>query len=85
MEVFINNQVKQLTQKTSLQGLLLEFGFEEVRGIAVAVNEQVVPKPQWSSYFLGDKDSIIIIKATQGGQKQRIAYEKRKNSNWEHD
>jgi sulfur carrier protein len=67
MEVFINNQLKQLTKETSLQSLLLEFGFEEVRGIAVAVNEQVVPKPQWNSYFLADRDSITIIRATQGG------------------
>lgn len=67
MEVFINNQLKQLTKETSLQRLLLEFGFEEFRGIAVAVNEQVVPKPQWNSYFLEDRDSITIIRATQGG------------------
>lgn len=67
MEVFVNNQLKQLTRETSLQRLLLEFGFEESRGIAVAVNEQVVPKPQWNSYLLGDRDSITIIRATQGG------------------
>lgn len=67
MEVQVNNQLKQLSCETSLQGLLLEMGFEETRGIAVAVNQKVVPKPQWSHYFLQSRDTITIIRATQGG------------------
>ena len=67
MEVRINNQVKVFAPETSLQALLSELGFEEARGIAVAVNEQVMPKSQWHSYYLQANDSITIIRATQGG------------------
>ena len=36
-------------------------------GIALAVNEVVIPKSQWNTYMLHDNDKIILIKATQGG------------------
>ena len=36
-------------------------------GIAVAVNETVVPKAQWDSFELQPNDKVLVIKATQGG------------------
>ncbi|TNJ47097.1 sulfur carrier protein ThiS [Tamlana fucoidanivorans] len=36
-------------------------------GIAVAINNKIVSKPQWSSQTFNDNDSILIIQATQGG------------------
>ena len=37
------------------------------KGIAAAVNEVVIPASQWSSYKVKDNDTILVIKATQGG------------------
>jgi sulfur carrier protein len=37
------------------------------KGIAVAVNNQVIPKTDWGNTILQDKDSVLIITATQGG------------------
>lgn len=67
MEVRINNQIHEFAEGSSLQAVLAEFGFEEARGIAVAVNEQVMPKTQWHNYLLEANDTITIIRATQGG------------------
>ena len=36
-------------------------------GIAVAVNNKVVPRSQWSSFMLEDGARLIIIKAVCGG------------------
>ena len=36
-------------------------------GIAVAVNQRMVPRTEWHSYVLNEGDSIIIIKAVCGG------------------
>jgi len=36
-------------------------------GLAVAVNQKVVPKNLWSQTMLQNKDSILLITATQGG------------------
>lgn len=37
------------------------------RGIAIAVNDSVVPKSQWPEHKLRDGDRIEIVKAVQGG------------------
>jgi len=37
------------------------------RGIAVASQNSVIPKTNWKSYQLSNKENILIIKATQGG------------------
>lgn len=36
-------------------------------GIAVAVNNRMVPRAEWDSFALNDGDSILIIKAVCGG------------------
>lgn len=36
-------------------------------GIAVAVNNRMVPRTEWDSYILQDGDKILIIKAVCGG------------------
>ena len=36
-------------------------------GIAIAVNNRMVPRSEWDSYTLHEGDSILIIKAVCGG------------------
>ena len=36
-------------------------------GIAVAVNNRMVPRAEWNSYTLNEGDRILIIKAVCGG------------------
>lgn len=38
-----------------------------IQGIAVAVNDNVVPAPQWVSFKLHDGDKILVVEAAQGG------------------
>lgn len=67
MTITINNKHIELEASTTLQELvLLQLG-EKQNGIAVAVNGQVKPKSDWEAVLLNENDSIIIIKATQGG------------------
>jgi sulfur carrier protein len=37
------------------------------RGVAVAVNGEVVPRSQWAETVLADGDSIEVLSAAQGG------------------
>lgn len=72
MEINLNNQTKILEEPCSLQQLLLQFVFAnssegKQKGIAVAVNNTVIPKVNWPGHFLKHKDDVLIIKATQGG------------------
>ena len=36
-------------------------------GIAIAVNNRMVPRAEWDSYVLKEGDNILIIKAVCGG------------------
>ncbi len=37
------------------------------KGIAVAINQHVIPKERWADTPLHEQDQILIITATQGG------------------
>ncbi|MHC0443801.1 sulfur carrier protein ThiS [Flavobacterium sp. 3-218] len=68
MELKINQQTKKFNAESlSVQSLLdLEIPLKQ-NGIAVAVNNTVVPKTKWNEYLLHETDDILIISATQGG------------------
>jgi len=65
MPIFINGIEKVYLPK--LAQLLEKESIAEKTGIAVAVNNQVVPKTAWANFELKDNDKILVIKASQGG------------------
>lgn len=68
MELTINHQKKHFDSlPSSLEALLLSEITHSTKGIAVAINNQVIPKDQWSHTALQHSDQILIITATQGG------------------
>ena len=68
MELKINNQTKQFaTDSLTVQALLdLEIPVKQ-NGIALAINNTVIPKSDWDSHLIKETDDILIISATQGG------------------
>ena len=67
MEITFNNQLQKIKEQTSVQIIINDLIGEKQKGIAVAVNETVVPKAQWNIYLLQPDDKVLVIKATQGG------------------
>ena len=67
MQIILNSQTHQVEEKTSIQIALNNWIGDKQKGIAVAVNETIVPKAQWDSYELKHNDKLLVIKATQGG------------------
>jgi len=67
MEIKLNNQIKIFPEQCSVQQLLDEVIPEKQKGIAVALNNSVIPKINWQNQFLKQNDEVLIIKATQGG------------------
>lgn len=67
MEVFINNQSVSVTGLATLSNVLLQHNFLEKKGIAVALNNSVVQRSEWSTRKVESADKITIIRATQGG------------------
>jgi sulfur carrier protein len=68
MELKINNKTKQFAADSlTVQALLdLEIPIKQ-NGIAVAINNTVIPKSDWNSHAITATDAILIITATQGG------------------
>jgi len=67
MEVFINNQPVSAEPGNTLYILLSRYSLIEKKGIAVAVNNDVIHKGDWNRYVLAENDLLTIIRATQGG------------------
>jgi sulfur carrier protein len=69
MEITINNKPKVLTacDSISVQQLLNQEIPEKQQGIAVAINNTVIPRASWQHHLINSQDKVIIIKATQGG------------------
>ncbi|RBL93381.1 sulfur carrier protein ThiS [Chitinophaga flava] len=67
MEVLVNNKLYAVQQGITIAALLQFIQLSAQKGIAIAVNNQVVPKNNWDQQPLQHADSITIIRATQGG------------------
>jgi sulfur carrier protein len=67
MEVTINNQNYLLNEACSIEQMLALVIASETDGLAIAVNQTIIPKSGWTTYVLNPGDQIILIKATQGG------------------
>lgn len=66
LNVLVNNETHQVDPSTSLLQLIHRLEIN-TKGIAIAINQSVVPQPSWNSTLLQNNDDILIITATQGG------------------
>ena len=64
--ISVNNKEQQCSANTTLKEILVQLHIN-TEGIAVAINDSVVPKKEWASTTFVAKDQILIIQATQGG------------------
>lgn len=67
MEVTLNDKKHTISENTSLYEIVFSQLGDKQKGVAVAVNDSVVPKSNWEKHLLNANDTILIIKATQGG------------------
>ena len=65
IDIIANGETVSVSDN-KLTTLLAQIGLLGKEGIAVAVNESVVPRSEWPPYILHPNDSVIIITATQG-------------------
>ncbi len=67
INVYLNNSPRHLNAQASLIDLLDAVNIISLNGVALAVNNNVIPKTEWSNYILSAEDKVTLIKATQGG------------------
>ena len=66
LDIVVNGKPRSVPDEQSLQELVAELGLAG-QGIALAVNREVVPRPQWPQRRLAAKDKVDIVRAIGGG------------------
>jgi sulfur carrier protein len=68
MNVTLNGTAEQLPDGAQLPDLLARSGHTPAaRGIAIALNGEVVPRAEWATRPLEDGDTVELLVAVQGG------------------
>jgi sulfur carrier protein len=63
--ITVNGEPRAMTG--TVDDVLDALGIEVRRGMAVAVDAEVVPKSAWSTTHVGDGARVEIVTAVQGG------------------
>jgi sulfur carrier protein len=67
MNVTVNKKPVELPVSAGITDLIQQLNLPSAQSIAIAVNQQVIPKSEWNTCILKDNDEILLIRATQGG------------------
>jgi sulfur carrier protein len=64
--IIINGEPSELAPGATLSELLAHLGAPD-RGVAVAVDAEVVPRGSWPTFTLADGARVEVLTAVQGG------------------
>jgi thiamine biosynthesis protein ThiS len=67
MKVFVNGELREVDQITSLAELITQLDLPVAR-IAIELNRDVVRRSDWGSTMLKDEDRIEIVHFVGGGK-----------------
>lgn len=67
MKVRLNGNEHQVEAGTSIPDVLGILGFDSARGVAVAVDGEVVPRSGWEKFSLSEGMRVEVLRAVQGG------------------
>ena len=68
MRIFVNDESREVNAgEATVATLMGAAGLPSFDGVAVAVNDTVVPRPSWTACSLNEGDRVLVIRATQGG------------------
>lgn len=66
MNILVNNKSMECPEGSTLAQLSAQLQWPE-KGIAVAVNNRMVPRADWNEFSVKENDSLVVIKAACGG------------------
>jgi sulfur carrier protein len=66
MTVVVNGEQRELHDETTVADVVRSLVDEE-RGVAVALDGEVVPRGAWATTRLRDGDHVEVLRAVQGG------------------
>lgn len=66
MKVQVNNKEVELTTGNTISALAAQLDLPP-QGVAIALNNRMIPCSQWAEQEIQNGDSLVIIKAACGG------------------
>lgn len=66
MQIIVNNKAMEMAEGSTLNALAEALRLPE-KGVAVAVNNQMIPREEWSATSLQEGAQVVVIKAACGG------------------
>ncbi|MGA2667451.1 MAG: sulfur carrier protein ThiS [Ignavibacteria bacterium] len=68
MKIKVNGEKQTLQEQMNLYDFLnLQLNGEDTKGIAIALNFNIIPRQKWETTFINEDDEIEIVHAVQGG------------------
>ncbi len=64
--IILNGENKQIDNNTNITQLLLSLDLANKR-LAVEINQQIIPRSNFSSHILNELDKVEIVQAIGGG------------------
>ncbi len=66
MRIELNGQGMEIADSATIAMLIKELRLPD-RGVAVAVNQKMIPQTEWADQALIENDKVLIIRAACGG------------------
>ena len=67
MRIELNGEPVELAEDASVAAAVDALHADSVRGVAVAVDGEVVPRSEWDATALRDGQQVEVLHAVQGG------------------
>jgi sulfur carrier protein len=65
--VTINGELRELHEPVTVEVAVLAAGAPDGRGVAVAVDGEVVPRGEWATTEVREGQQVEVLRAVQGG------------------
>lgn len=67
MRLSVNGEIREIPDGGTVKELLEEIGVRDQKGVAVAVDGEVVRKSEWPTTRLEPGNRVEVLRAVQGG------------------
>lgn len=67
MNISVNDNPIAIEEPCTASDLVNKLFEGKQKGIAISVNQQVIPRATWEQHQIQSNDNVLIIRATQGG------------------
>jgi sulfur carrier protein len=65
--IIINGEPSEIAPGATVDELLSQLDIDGERGVAVAVDAEVIPRGEWASFAIADGARVEVLIAVQGG------------------